>query len=428
MPEPSDMDLVRAYARDNSGAAFTELVHRHINLVYSVALRFTHNSEDAQDVTQAVFIILAQKAARLRDRTILTGWLYETTRFVAAKLLRTKVRRQAREQEAYMQSTSNEPETDSVWRLLAPHLEEAMSGLGERDRTLLALRFYENKSGAEAAVLLGIREDAAHKRTARAVEKLRTFFGERGIALSAVAITSAVSGHSVQTAPVALAKSVTAVAMAKGATASSSTLALIKGALKLMAWSQAKTAVVVGAGILVAAGTATLVVKTATRPSVSSLSTTDLSWADDPKYWDINFGDPDPRNDDPTTTFARVDKTFKNLPPVLIIRPTRFHTNLGEIGSNDKILGRGRTLVDLLRDAYDPHMSSGWMLPANFSREEKFDLMLTLTNKPREALAGEIKNRFGYVAHFETISTNALLLTVKNPAGPALLPTQGGNA
>jgi DNA-directed RNA polymerase specialized sigma24 family protein len=83
MTDVSDMDLVQKYAAGNSEAAFAELVRRHINLVYSVALRFAASPQDAQDITQAVFIILAQKATGLRPRTILIGWLYETTRFTA---------------------------------------------------------------------------------------------------------------------------------------------------------------------------------------------------------------------------------------------------------------------------------------------------------------------------------------------------------
>ena len=136
------MDLVREYADRNSEPAFAELVHRHINLVYSVALRYTGNSQDAQDVTQAVFIILAQKAASLRQRTILTGWLYETTRFTARQLLRTRARQQAREQEAYMQSTLNDPNTDSVWRQLAPLLEEAMTRLERKGTHVGRVAFF----------------------------------------------------------------------------------------------------------------------------------------------------------------------------------------------------------------------------------------------------------------------------------------------
>jgi DNA-directed RNA polymerase specialized sigma24 family protein len=73
MTAAKDMDLLREFARHNSEAAFAELVCRHLNLVYSIALRFTSNPGDAEDVTQAVFIILARKAGRLGERTVLVG-------------------------------------------------------------------------------------------------------------------------------------------------------------------------------------------------------------------------------------------------------------------------------------------------------------------------------------------------------------------
>ena len=266
MPDANDMDLVREYARDHSEPAFAGLVQRHINLVYSVALRYTGNSEDAQDVTQAVFIILARKAASLRERTVLTGWLYETTRFTAARFIRTRVRRQIREQEAYMQSSLNEPDTDGVWRQLSPLLEEAMTQLGEKDRALLALRFFENKSGAETAAALGIEEWAVHKRTSRAVEKLRSFFSRRGVSVSAGVLIAAVSANSLQAAPAGLAVTVTAAA-AKGAAVSGSTLTLVKGALKLMAWAKAKTAIIATAGVILATGTTAIVVKEIAPPA-----------------------------------------------------------------------------------------------------------------------------------------------------------------
>ncbi len=253
------MDLVRDYARNHSEAAFAELVRRHLNLVYSVAWRYAMQDGDAQDIAQAVFIILARKAAGLGERTVLTGWLHETTRFTAARWQRTAARRHAREQEAYMQSL--DPAPALIWAQLAPHLEAAMSRLGERDRTLLALRFYENKTGAEAAALLGIQEAAAHKRTARALEKLRAFFGQRGMALTAATLASAVAENAVQAAPAGLALKISAVAVAKGAAAGTSTLALVKGVLNIMAWTKAKTAIVTGTCVLLAAGTATVVIK-----------------------------------------------------------------------------------------------------------------------------------------------------------------------
>src|ERR1019366_7596900 len=238
MPDAQDMDLVREFARHNSEAAFTELVRRHINLVYSVARRCTGNDSDAHDVTQAVFIILARKAAGLREKTLLTGWLYETTRFAAARLLRTNARRRAREQEAYMQSPLTEADWSrhseatgdaaNVWTQLAPHLEAAMSKLAERDRALLVLRFYENKSGPEAAALMGIREDAAHKRVTRAIEKLRKFFAQRGVALSGAAIAGAVSANSIQAAPAGLAAIISATALSGTTITTAAVLAVTK--------------------------------------------------------------------------------------------------------------------------------------------------------------------------------------------------------
>jgi RNA polymerase sigma factor (sigma-70 family) len=260
MPDTSDIDLLREYAGSGSESAFEQIVYRHINLVYSVALRFTGHSEDAQDVTQAVFVILARKAAGLRPKTVVTGWLYETTRFTAMNFLTHQSRRQAREQETYMQSTLNDAETESIWTQLAPLLERAMTRLSEKERTLVALRFFENKSFAETAALAGMNEGAARKRVERTLEKLRAHFSKHGVNSTAATIAGAISANSVHAAPAMLAKSVSAVAAAKGATASISTSTLIKGALKIMAWTKAKTAIVTGVVVLLATGTTTLVV------------------------------------------------------------------------------------------------------------------------------------------------------------------------
>src|SRR5215469_8730058 len=133
MPEPDDQQLLGEFARANSEAAFAGLVERHVNLVYSTALRFTSKPHAAEEISQAVFIILARKAPGLRRGTVLSGWLYQTARLTAANYVKHEIRRQRREQEAYMQSTLNTPESPA-WEEIAPLLDEAMGGLGETDR------------------------------------------------------------------------------------------------------------------------------------------------------------------------------------------------------------------------------------------------------------------------------------------------------
>ncbi len=263
MHDASDMELLREYARQNSEAAFAELVRRHVNLVYSAALRHVGIAAQAEEITQAVFVILTRKAASLPETLILDAWLFETTRLTAFSFLRGERRRQFREQEAYMQSVLQESAPDPVWPQLAPLLDEAMMRLGRHEREAVVLRFFKGRSLGEVATALNIKESAAQKRVSRALEKLRNHFARRGVDSTAAAIGDAISAHSIQAAPVALAKTVTAVALAKGAAASTSTLTLIQGALKIMAWTNAKTAIVTCAVVLFTAGTGTVVVEKA---------------------------------------------------------------------------------------------------------------------------------------------------------------------
>jgi RNA polymerase sigma factor (sigma-70 family) len=255
-----DMTLLREYAGRNSEEAFAALVARHVNLVYSVALRQIRDPHLAEEITQVVFIILARKAKSLGPRTILAGWLCRTARYVSANALTMERRRQRREQEAYMQSTLNEPEPDA-WGQIAPLLDDALARLAQKDHDALVLRFFENKSLGEVGLAIGASEDTARMRVNRALEKLRKFFTKRGINSTTATIVETISANSVQAAPVALAKTVTAMAIAKGATASLSTLTLIKGALKIMAWTKAKTAIVIGAAALLGIGTTAVVVE-----------------------------------------------------------------------------------------------------------------------------------------------------------------------
>ena len=259
-----DMALVRDYAASQSEPAFATLVVRHIALVHSVASRQVGDPHLAQDITQAVFIILAHKAGSLGPDTILSAWLYRTACYVAAETRRTRRRRERREQEAYMQSTLNDPQA-GAWEQISPLLDEAMAGLSEPDRAALVLRFFENKTASEIAAALKVNEDAAQKRVTRALDKLRIVFRKHKVSSTTALIVGAISANSVQAAPPALAKLITTVALTKGAAASSSTLTLIKGALKHMAWRKAQSAIIVAITVLLLGGGETIATLTTTK-------------------------------------------------------------------------------------------------------------------------------------------------------------------
>jgi RNA polymerase sigma factor (sigma-70 family) len=250
---PDDIALLKDYAETQSEAAFAELVSRYLNLVYSVAFRSTGNSHAAQEISQAVFIILARKARSLSQHTALSGWLYQTARLTARNYLRTEMRRQNREQEAYMQSTLTETDPE-LWPQIAPLLDDAMGRLGTADRSAIVERFFENKSLRDVGVALGANEVAARMRVNRALEKLRLLFERRGVKSTAAAISENISRHSVQVAPVGLAQMITAGALAKGATASTSAAALAKATLLAM---KMKTIAATAAAVVVVAGIST---------------------------------------------------------------------------------------------------------------------------------------------------------------------------
>jgi RNA polymerase sigma factor (sigma-70 family) len=254
MSDVPDIELLQQFARNRSEAAFAELVQRHIGMVHSVALRHTSNPEQAQDITQAVFIILARKAGSLGSSVVLPGWLYHTARLTAANFQRAEMRRIRREQEAFMQSTLEEPASDTLWRELSPLLDDAMGRLRASDRDALVLRYLQNQSMAAVGATMGIAERAAQKRVNRALEKLRKFFMQRGVSSTTATIAQTITSHSVQTVPPGLATSVTAAAIAKSATISTTITTLVKGTIKIMTWSKYKLAAIGGASLILIAG------------------------------------------------------------------------------------------------------------------------------------------------------------------------------
>lgn len=152
-----------------------------------------------------------------------------------------------------MQSLLNEP-NDETWRRIAPMLDAAVGALANKDRRAILLRFYEGRNLQEVGAILGMSEDAAEKRVARALEKLRKIFLKQGLDSTTAAIAGTISAASIQAAPAGLAKTISAVALAKGTAASASTLTLTHGVLKIMAWTKMKTAIVLGTVVIAATG------------------------------------------------------------------------------------------------------------------------------------------------------------------------------
>src|SRR6266404_1833891 len=249
----TDIELLRSYAHHGSEAAFGELVGRHVNLVYSTAMRVVGGDEHrARDVAQSVFTDLARKAVSLCSRAAestssekatsfsLSGWLYTSARFAAANSVRAEQTRHKHEEKAQamtqiLQSGSSEPD----WAELRPVLDDAMGILGQADRDALLFRFFDGKDLRTVGNALGLSEDAARMRISRALDKLRGVLANRGVTTTAGALSVTLATHAVETAPVGLAAALTSASFsAVAATSSTSTIAL----LRLMASIKSKLA------------------------------------------------------------------------------------------------------------------------------------------------------------------------------------------
>jgi RNA polymerase sigma factor (sigma-70 family) len=247
----TDQQLLRDYAEHRAEAAFAELVRRHVDLVYSAAVRMVHDGHLAEDVTQGVFVALAQNALRLRNRCALPGWLHHTTQHLAANAVRAEVRRRVREQEAVTMNELLATESNPTWDLLAPYLDAALGELSESDRDAVLLRYFENKSLREVGQALGTSDDAAQKRVSRAVERMRQFFARRGVTVGASGLVVLISANAVQAAPVGLAVSISTAATMAGTTMVSAATATATKAIAITTLKKA----IVGVALATALGT-----------------------------------------------------------------------------------------------------------------------------------------------------------------------------
>ena len=171
----TDEQLLRRFARDRSEEAMAELVKRYMPLVYGTARRETGDQHIAEDVTQRVFLVLAQKAGSLNVRsTPLQGWLFNVTRLTSKNAVKAERRRRGREAQLIELVRHEHTYPENAWAEIEPRLHDELTRLPQGERDAVMLRFFSDLSLAETGMALGITVPSAQKRVERGLEKLRS--------------------------------------------------------------------------------------------------------------------------------------------------------------------------------------------------------------------------------------------------------------
>jgi RNA polymerase sigma factor (sigma-70 family) len=265
LPMDDDFSLLQRYVRERSDAAFQALMNRHVDLVYSASLRLTNDPHLAEDVTQAVFIVLSRKASQLKTGVVLPAWLLTVTRLTAANARRDKSNQSRIEQKAASMTTDIAPDAAAAaeWAQLSPLLDDALAALNEIERAAVVLRYFNHCSSLDIAKRLDISADAAEKRVSRGLEKLRSFFARKGVTVSAVILAGHITAQSVHAAPAALVSALpTALATATAAGAGKATsVVLAKGAMTAMTIATTKQIAVYTCALIVIGVTSGVAIK-----------------------------------------------------------------------------------------------------------------------------------------------------------------------
>jgi len=249
--ETDDGALLGAFARDGSESAFRSLVERHSGWVYAAAFRQLRDAHLAEDATQTVFVLLCQRAKKMKPQQKVSGWLFMALGYTVRSISRSRRRMRRHEQLAALERPASYAPPP-----LADDLDSAVARLSENDRVAILLRFYQGLDFAAMSRALGVSDEAAKKRVARAIARLRE---KLGVVASEESLTAA-SAFGAPAASAALSAHVSRVALSAsgGAPVPTGVASALKGAVYLMAMTKIKIAAVVAiiALLMGTAGTA----------------------------------------------------------------------------------------------------------------------------------------------------------------------------
>ena len=236
-----------AYVRSGDEAAFAKVVAAYSSLVYGTAYRKTRNVQLAEEVTQNVFVLLARKAEKLVSRPSLGGWLHRTALLASQNLLRSEAAHRRRTE---LFKEKGDLSSGQDIEIFFEGVDEALNKLSESDRTVVMMRFFEEKEFREIGAKVGKSPDAVQKQIRRALDKLNRTLTAKGATFSLATIGLVLSSELAKAAPVAS----SAMISAKAVSATSSIPIaghLVTNFLHTM--STLKTSTVVGTILLVAA-------------------------------------------------------------------------------------------------------------------------------------------------------------------------------